>query len=168
MLLSNLFFIRFFDLPQAYAGRRCTRRPGFTNPLFPSWDLWLLSSMFAHPNTKAIDENYKVHDDYKGGNRDSTIKEGEDVGVLRSPDTPWAFPDVVITFPLNRWCFWKEDSFISRNWSDFTPLKCVLFTPGIQKHKRSQWFWWWNIENRDNVKTGDKTAHCIMQSACQQ
>ena len=100
-----------------------------------------------------IDKNYDVHEDYKN----SKIQEGEDVDVPRSPDTPWTFPDVMITFPPNCWCFWKEESFISRNWSDLTPLKCVSLTPGIQK----QWFWWRNVENGDNVKIGDNRESSV-------
>ena len=156
MLLSNLFFIwipyAIFDIPQASAGHQSSPSWIFKSRV-PVLRLLVTISDVCSPNTKAIDKNYDVHEDYKN----SKIQEGEDVDVPRSPDTPWTFPDVMITFPPNCWCFWKEESFISRNWSDLTPLKCVSLTPGIQK----QWFWWRNVENGDNVKIGDNRESSV-------
>ena len=49
---------------QASTGRRRPRRPGLPNSLFPSWD-----SYFAEPATKAMDENWDVFNDFRGGNK---------------------------------------------------------------------------------------------------
>ena len=57
---------------QASIGRRRPGRPGFSNNVFPFWNSWFLSKMFAHqemPRMKAT--------------RDSKIQDGD---VLWSPD----------------------------------------------------------------------------------
>ena len=61
------------------------RRPGFSNSLFPSWDSWFLTQMFAYqarrPRTKTRMSAMTI----RTGTRDSKSQGGEDVDVLRSP-----------------------------------------------------------------------------------
>ena len=86
MLLSNLFFIRFLRLT-AGLGRTSTYSSSWIyKSLVPVLRLMVSVSDVCSTNTKAIDENYKVHDDYKDGNEG--FKDPGRRGCRR-PEEPW-------------------------------------------------------------------------------
>ena len=134
---------------QASSERRRSRRPGFSNSLFPSWDSCFVSQKFDHQSQRPWTKTRTSATTLGTGTRASKIQDGVDVDVSRSPaQDPGELVFGLLepeSVPKEFLESWIKFYFCALGWS------VVLYWDDFEGFVYN--FWFWNMSFRQSVPT---------------